>query len=303
MCPGRSACATTIWMARSKCEANTRDQESRSRRSASRAQDTPDAAISNSDHAAVAAAHPAASASLAARTRWSGAAPASPNGSVGSAHIAAAHQLQTSSPSHITNDVTSWRSPHTFWDVPPAPPPLPQRAAAQIQEPAAPSVASRWAFQRVLGSEAEIDKLLKALAQRLLDELRSRQAPLDVTFEVSPYSGDASQGVEQATASLGGLAVSGSGSSPPVRGDTGDWDPSAPPACSIHPGFAQSGKVAAADPAPEAPRRSDSSPSASAVAISSSAVRGLEPQHGSRIISLFSVLLDSPLLSFVAGGQ
>ena len=302
MCPGRSACATTIWMARSKCDANTRDQQSRSRRSASRAQDTPDAAISNSDHAAVAAAHPAASASLAARTRWSGAAPASPNGSVGSAHIAAAHQLQTSSPSHITNDVTSWRSPHTFWDVPPAPPP-PQRAAAQIQEPAAPSVASRWAFQRVLGSEAEIDKLLKALAQRLLDEWRSRQAPLDVTFEVSPYSGDASQGVEQATASLGGLAVSGSGSSPPVRGDTGDWDPSAPPACSIHPGFAQSGKVAAADPAPEAPRRSDSSPSASAVAISSSAVRGLEPQHGSRIISLFSVLLDSPLLSFVAGGQ
>ena len=230
MCPGRSACATTIWMARSKCEANTRDQESRSRRSASRAQDTPDAAISNSDHAAVAAAHPVASASLAARTRWSGAAPASPNGSVGSAHIAAAHQLQTSSPSHITNDVTSWRSPHTFWDVPPAPPPPPQRAAAQIQEPAAPSVASRWAFQRVLGSEAEIDKLLKALAQRLLDELRSRQAPLDVTFEVSPYSGDASQGVEQATASLGGLAVSGSGSSPPVRGDTGDWDPSA---CSL----------------------------------------------------------------------
>ena len=282
MCPGRSACATTIWMARSKCDANTRDQQSRSRRSASRAQDTPDAAISNSDHAAVAAAHPAASASLAARTRWSGAAPASPNGSVGSAHIAAAHQLQTSSPSHITNDVTSWRSPHTFWDVPPAPPPPPQRAAAQIQEPAAPSVASRWAFQRVLGSEAEIDKLLKALAQRLLDELRSRQAPLDVTFEVSPYSGDASQGVEQATASLGGLAVSGSGSSPPVRGDTGDWDPSAPPACSIHPGFAQSGKVAAADPAPEAPRRSDSSPSASAVSISSSAVRVVEPAGGSR---------------------
>ena len=141
------------------------------------------------------------------------------------------------------------------------------RALAQIQKPAAPFVASEWAFQGVLSSEADIHKVVCMLAQQLLDELRSRQAPLHLTFDVHPYSGDESQGAEQATASLSDLAVSGSGA-PPARGSTDDWAPSASPACSIHPGFAQSGNVEAADSA-----------TTSAAAISSGVVRGPEPQR------------------------